>query len=33
VSNGNGVLEAKREEKSLEDFFFNLVKRAESGEL
>jgi ABC-2 type transport system ATP-binding protein len=33
VSNGIGVLEARREEKSLEDYFFNLVKRAESGEL
>ena len=33
VSKGIGVLEARREEKSLEDYFFNLVKRAESGEL
>jgi len=31
VKLGIGVLEAKREERSLEDFFFNLIKKAEQG--
>lgn len=32
VRNGVGVLEVRREEKSLEEFFFSLIKRAEGGE-
>jgi ABC-2 type transport system ATP-binding protein len=32
ISNGVGVLEFKREEKSLEEFFFKLVESAERGE-
>jgi ABC-2 type transport system ATP-binding protein len=31
ISNGVGVLEFKREEKSLEEFFFNLIESAEKG--
>lgn len=33
VNSGIGVLEVKREEKSLEEFFFSLIKKAESGHL
>jgi ABC-2 type transport system ATP-binding protein len=32
VKSGVGVLEVRREEKSLEEFFFSLIKRAEGGE-
>jgi len=33
VNSGVSVLEVKREEKSLEEFFFSLIKRAESDQL